>query len=49
MSAQIIRLSDYRRRPEPPTNPWADAMAWWMAWMGEYCHAVCTMLRGARP
>jgi hypothetical protein len=34
-TAQIIRLADRRqpRRPAPPPpNPWAEAVAWQLAW-----------------
>ena len=47
MSAQVVRISDYRRTPhrlaydrlpnapEPPPNLWAEAIAWWLAWSAE--------------
>jgi hypothetical protein len=48
MSAQIIRLADRRPPPPPPVNPYAEAAAWWLAYWGEWCHAVSAMIRPPR-
>lgn len=52
---KIIRLSDYRRRPEPPPNLMLAAVAWWLAWSAESAqlaadnlHAMSATLRGRR-
>ena len=47
MSAKILHMASHRRTtsrlvydhlphaPEPPLNPWAEAVAWWLAWSAE--------------
>ena len=54
-TCKIIRLSDYRRRPEPPPNLWAEMIAWWLAWSAESAqfaadnlHAMSAALRRPR-
>ena len=51
---KIIRPSDFRR-PPPPVNLWAEAIAWWLAWSAESAqvaadnlHAMSAALRPPR-
>lgn len=50
MSAKVIVLADRRPapRPEPPVNPWAEILAWQLAWTAELLHAMAAALRPRR-